>query len=43
MSANELITSSMALLNGDGVIPVGAGEGGHGEVALGVTYPLGRS
>ena len=36
MSANDDITSSMALRRGDGVSPDSLGVGGHGEVARGV-------
>jgi hypothetical protein len=36
MSASDDITSSIALRNGEGVMPVPAGEGGHGETAGGV-------
>lgn len=36
MSANDDITSSIALRSGDGVSPDSLGDGGHGEVAPGV-------
>jgi hypothetical protein len=40
MSAKDDITSSMAVRRGEGVNPVAPGEGGQGETARGVWYPL---